>query len=278
MDVYEKPDELYHYGRLGMKWGKHIFGRDKTASGRIQKVSSRTDQGEFGSSGRGSPGYNPKPKSHKEMTDDELRRETERFNLEANYLNARNRANPSSGQPQKKESFSKKFVDGAIKPALVEVGKKQIENYLNTNLDKLIKGKPNPNSLESLRKEAERLGLQSKISTAKKVIDSNEQYFADKKKKEAQEQVETVKTTKDKPALTKTEEDREFHLKPKFDNQQKTNESPASLPSENHNDRLIKASNVLSKMAAESSELVRKADAGEKYLDELLKKNKDKLS
>lgn len=26
------PDELYHYGRLGMKWGKHIYGSDKSKS------------------------------------------------------------------------------------------------------------------------------------------------------------------------------------------------------------------------------------------------------
>lgn len=26
------PDELMHYGRLGMKWGKHIFGDEKMTS------------------------------------------------------------------------------------------------------------------------------------------------------------------------------------------------------------------------------------------------------
>ena len=26
--IIEYPDELMHYGRLGMKWGQHIFGDD----------------------------------------------------------------------------------------------------------------------------------------------------------------------------------------------------------------------------------------------------------
>ena len=28
--VTEDPNELFHYGRLGMKWGQHIFGEDKS--------------------------------------------------------------------------------------------------------------------------------------------------------------------------------------------------------------------------------------------------------
>lgn len=44
-------DELYHHGRLGMKWYQHIFGKEyehakynQTTSKRIKKISSDTDE------------------------------------------------------------------------------------------------------------------------------------------------------------------------------------------------------------------------------------------
>lgn len=43
---FETSDELEHYGRLGMKWGQHIFGRDEAKSKkqkrtRIERVKAR---------------------------------------------------------------------------------------------------------------------------------------------------------------------------------------------------------------------------------------------
>ena len=52
----DSKDELYHWGRKGMKWGQHIFGKDKGPS-------------------------TPKSKSVKDMTDDELSARNKRVNL-----------------------------------------------------------------------------------------------------------------------------------------------------------------------------------------------------
>lgn len=35
--IIEYSDELTHYGRLGMKWGQHIFGKDDSGSGNTKK-------------------------------------------------------------------------------------------------------------------------------------------------------------------------------------------------------------------------------------------------
>lgn len=165
MEIEMRPDELYHYGRLGMKWGKHIFGRDKT--GFKRRKGSRTDQGD-------GDAPKAKPKSHKDMTDDELRRETDRLNLEANYLNARSRSNPPTSQPQTKESFTKKFINDAVKPAIITAGKTQIEKYLNTEIEKLTKGKVDPDSIEYLKKKSEKQGFKTKIAeNTQKMMEAN---------------------------------------------------------------------------------------------------------
>lgn len=56
----DSNDELYHWGRKGMKWGQHIFGKDKGPS-------------------------TPKSKSVKDMTDDELSARNKRMRLERDY-------------------------------------------------------------------------------------------------------------------------------------------------------------------------------------------------
>lgn len=38
---YTYSDELYHYGVLGMKWGKHIFGKDDSSTGRKRSSNKK---------------------------------------------------------------------------------------------------------------------------------------------------------------------------------------------------------------------------------------------
>lgn len=45
MERYAYSDELYHYGRKGMKWHQHIFGKDnKNSSGAKKKKASELDR------------------------------------------------------------------------------------------------------------------------------------------------------------------------------------------------------------------------------------------
>ena len=41
---YESSDELYHYGRRGMKWGQHIFGRRNSPSSSSKSGSKKKKQ------------------------------------------------------------------------------------------------------------------------------------------------------------------------------------------------------------------------------------------
>ena len=82
-----EPNELYHYGVLGMKWGKR---RARSTSSDYKKSSSL------------------RSKKADELSDNQLKNVTKRLQLENNFNDAKN----------KQRSSGKKFVDNTSKQVL----------------------------------------------------------------------------------------------------------------------------------------------------------------
>ena len=94
-DIY--PDELYHYGRKGMKWGQNIFGRPRSSGTKKKKKSVGDSLKEAYSQHRqkkqakrqaeteNRARQSRRKKKVSEMTDDELRSEIARLELEKRY-------------------------------------------------------------------------------------------------------------------------------------------------------------------------------------------------
>lgn len=80
-------DELYHFGKLGMKWGHHkainanVIGKAAKTGQDIASLGQTVNRG----------GFNKKTlKEARKLSDDDLKQLTNRLNLENNYINAKN--------------------------------------------------------------------------------------------------------------------------------------------------------------------------------------------
>ena len=146
--------ELYHWGIKGMKWGQRRYQN---------KDGSLTPEGKKRYDDSDGEQVKPaKKKSAKDMTDEELSRAIARARAEDEY----NRLRPD--KTDKKPSFVKNFMEGAVKPALINSGRKAIEDSLNKAVKNLLGDKVDPNSLDALRKTREKLEEMDKIRMLKK--------------------------------------------------------------------------------------------------------------
>lgn len=177
--------ELYHWGIKGMKWGVRRYQNKDGSLTPAGKKRYDDSEGE-----KATPA---KRKSAKDMTDEELGRAIARARAEDEY----NRLRPEkpSGS-EKKPSFAKRFMEDAIKPALINSGRKAMESAMDKVIKDILKDKVDPDSIDALKKFKEKLELKRDIRILKEgkkesdmTIDerTKEYDLAQKKKKDAAE-------------------------------------------------------------------------------------------
>lgn len=116
-NIYD--DELYHYGRLGMKWGQHIFGKvkakkvakqrkeslEKARKARTEKRQAEAERQKKLASGK---------LSVKEMTDAELQQKINRLNLERTYKSLEKEAKMANSTSNRGKRFVNRFIDSSL--------------------------------------------------------------------------------------------------------------------------------------------------------------------
>lgn len=120
-----RNDELYHYGRKGMKWYQNIFTKGKS------KTSSTA-------ANRGTKKEKPKKVSLDEkikgMSDEELRKAVNRLNLERQYKKLVSDKRTTKGKTAVKKALSKEFNN-----IVMSVVEDSIRQELKSELNKQIR-------------------------------------------------------------------------------------------------------------------------------------------
>lgn len=160
-----RNDELAHHGIKGMRWGIRRFQNKDgslTPAGKKRRAKLEGELEKLGGGKKSETEATPRKKTASEMTDDELAKAINRARMEDTYRQLR-----PEPKPAEKNAFAKQLVKDVVKPAMIDSGRKLLNNSMNSIVENLTKGKVDPNSYEALKKTYEKLDLQTKINRLK---------------------------------------------------------------------------------------------------------------
>ena len=141
---YDSPNELYHHGILGMKWGIRRFQNKDgtlTSAGRKRLKQNSEDSSdsqkntktESGSSSSNSKSSTSTKKSVKDMSDAELQAAINRLNLETRYSEL-----TKSDSPSKNNSRAKKFITDVLEQSGKNIATQATTYLMGTATNKLF--------------------------------------------------------------------------------------------------------------------------------------------
>ena len=141
---YNSPNELYHHGILGMKWGIRRFQNKDgtlTSAGRKRLKQNSEDSSdspkntktESGSSSSNSKSSTSRKKSVKDMSDAELQAAINRLNLETRYSEL-----TKSDSPSKNNSRAKKFITDVLEQSGKNIATQATTYLMGTATNKLF--------------------------------------------------------------------------------------------------------------------------------------------
>ena len=207
-------NELYHYGRKGMKWYQNIFTKNKRKGGKRDRTDNADESPNKSKTNSQSDSYKSSRKPLSEMEKDELDAAVNRLRSEQAYKQLYSELHPE--QISRGKQFVRDAWDKAISPAIIESGKKITEKFLTKTMSNLLglDEKDANSAYEMLKKEADiaskkktiydsekaRIELENKIreqSDAKKTAEESSKPKPDNTSKKDQTEDTSKEKTKD---------------------------------------------------------------------------------
>lgn len=132
---FEWSDELYHYGRKGMKWYQHIFGSIKTGAQRVASaISKHREEKQRKKIDKKAARGNKKAirKKLSMMSKEEIEEAIKKLNIDNQYIEAVKKNKPSTMKA------GKEVVSNILKSSAQNIGTQLVTYGLGTAVNKIL--------------------------------------------------------------------------------------------------------------------------------------------